>query len=900
MSDSLFQISGVSSGIAWDEIINKIVDVGKKPATQWQTQIDTLEVKKTLYQELQSEFNKLRNTLTKLRLANSYKSKKAEYTGYSANNADPQSIISAKINNNAELTWWDIDVKELARGQRHMSSRFDNMSEVLGVSGSFRIRVGKQYANIEVKSTDTIRDINYSISKAVDQNGKPIAVTAKILDNRIVIESANTGKGNSGDTRGVDFTMTDAVDYYLPHASARDTATGKYIYPPQILELYYEDANVDGTMYRYEYKEGIDFDYIQDTGKIEWKENGARPPKGATFNAIYSEWVPVFRNNSAGLNMDYLPDLFTGAPYDSDVIFVIVADGTEYEHGVDFNIGTDFSGKTYIDWNMGVIPLSNYAVRLGANSGYSYDENVFYMEPTDGVDYGANSVLAKLGFITPGLSNDEWEFTAGSYRNASDAVFEIDGVEVTRSTNTIDDIIANVTLELKGLGQVRMNVVHDLTETTENIQTFVDSYNAVMEWINYYVSQKQDAANRVDETDHLSSILRESKGNTVFGVLHGDQLLWSIKNQLRSRISNPIATLSGSLMSRKVVNPASAMNIRGSFHVYAGGKASRIDIIPGDTLEDIQKKLQDAQDIFSLDGQNTFTSNGNLGLNVVIRDGQLVIEGSKSTTPNPASGNMDVVSTTTFRSKTNAYDYLPYIPVTSSPVNGALKISLGPTVYEEGTDYRIVTQTSAQGVMSSRIEWMSGKSPLPGQSYNVEYTYFANAVSFVPIDGTGPIGSEHGQGISDLSFLDLHQSSSKLALMTLGITTESNDYGKSGYIEFDSEKFLAQMESDPEISGNAMLTFMREMDVYIGNLVDSSQTLVAGQIVTKGRIAGALNSIDSEQSTLNDRITKLERQLEERQTSLYKQYSDMEVAIQKLNAQMSSLTNYLSNMSGNK
>jgi hypothetical protein len=37
MSDSLFQVTGVSSGIAWDEIISKIVESGKKPAAQWQT-----------------------------------------------------------------------------------------------------------------------------------------------------------------------------------------------------------------------------------------------------------------------------------------------------------------------------------------------------------------------------------------------------------------------------------------------------------------------------------------------------------------------------------------------------------------------------------------------------------------------------------------------------------------------------------------------------------------------------------------------------------------------------------------------------------------------------------------------------------------------------------------------
>jgi flagellar hook-associated protein 2 len=158
-------------------------------------------------------------------------------------------------------------------------------------------------------------------------------------------------------------------------------------------------------------------------------------------------------------------------------------------------------------------------------------------------------------------------------------------------------------------------------------------------------------------------------------------------------------------------------------------------------------------------------------------------------------------------------------------------------------------------------------------------------------------GNEISRGLNDLSFLEFHQDASKVSLANMGITTESTEYGKSGYIEFDSEKFLAMMESDPDIASNAMLTFMRDFDTYSGNLVDSSQTLVAGQIVTKGRIAGALNTIDSQQQTLSDRITKLEKQLEEKQTALYKQYSDMEVAIQKLNAQMSSISNYLNNLS---
>jgi flagellar hook-associated protein 2 len=589
--------------------------------------------------------------------------------------------------------------------------------------------------------------------------------------------------------------------------------------------------------------------------------------------------------------MDLLPSGLTTGDYKNAKLEITGSDGTKYVEGTDFQRSTytNASGTTYsvIEWLSSNKPAdgATYTVR-----GVIED------------DYGANSVLAQLGFITAaadGFPVNQWTFTEGSYTNASSAEFEVDGVPITRDTNTIEGLITDVTLELKGLGQVRINIVRDLEETVENMQSFVDAYNTVMEWINFYISEKGDGANPVDETDYLSSLLSESVGNTVFGTLYGDQLLSSIKNQLRSRISNPITTLASSLASRKVAQTTEALNIKSAFYIYTNGKASRIDIDPADSLADIQRKLSTAQNwtaqkVSSASDSSYFNlaaTGGDLGLEVAIRDGQIVIEGPTSTG--------SILDTLT-RSTAASYDYLSFIPITSSPIDGAVSIYSGSTVYEEGIDYKITTEVSkdADGndMMSACVEWLNG-GKRPTSTYNVEYTYNAGAVSYSEISGSGPTTSDLSKGINDLSYLDLHLDSSKLSLASVGITTESTDYGKSGLLEFDSEAFLSMMESDPDIVGNALLSFMRDFDTYIGNLVDSSQTLVAGQIVTKGRIATALNTIDSEQTTLNDRITKLNTQLEEKQTALYKQYSDMEVAIQKLNAQMSSLSSYLANMS---
>jgi flagellar capping protein FliD len=1046
MSD-LFQITGVSSGIAWDEIINKTLEKAKKPAELWKKQIDTLEVKKTLYQELQSEFNKLRNSMTKLRLANAYNAKKAEYTSFENSSVKPENIVTAKIGAQAELTWWDIEVKEIARAQRHTTKRFNSVSDPLGISGAFNVRVGRQFATIKIEPTENLRDINYNLSKAVDQDGNPLALTAKIVDNRIVIESAAAGKNSCADDAvSVPFVMGKGNDYYLPHSSLRDETTGKYVYPQQLLKLQYSEKNVSGTDYNYYYVEGRDFTYDASLGKITWLSTATiKPPQGATFQAIYGEWRESERvdnfvrpdgtpDTTLGLPLpvgygssDILPPLATGKGYKdlaNRKFEILGKDGTEYKQGLDFDVanidiagtlyqvvmwktpGTSITlpdGSTYTTKEPGNAGLnSKYDIRLGAEEDYKYDENVFYLEPTtrqttpvnitagnvpsvtppltsppappgnidylpqnlvalngrieiagsggvkyiEGLDftvstfthnnvtykvvewetpgttkydeygaahtvinptvgatlsvravvsddYSSSSALAQLGFITPGATNDAWKFTDGSAIMATDAKFILDGVEVTRPSNTIDNLITNVTFELRGLGKVRINVVRDLEKTVEDMDAFVESYNKVMEWINYYVSQKQDAANPVNEDDHLSSILQQSKGNTVFGALHGDQLLWSIKDQLRSKISDPINTVSTSLSSRKVPDTSAALNIKGSFFIYIGGKAARVDISASDSMDDIRKKIAEAKNIAAPDG--TTATGGTPGLNVTIRNGQLVIDSAK--TPSQyVSGNMETTSNTMKRDETKTFDYLNFIPVTAPPVNGSLKvISRSGAEYREGIDYKIVTDTDKNNLISSRIEWMGAKAPLPNGLYSVEYTYDPNAVHAAEISGSGPTSSEIAAGMNSLSYLELHQDASKAHLATMGITTEARNNGKSGLIEFDSEKFLTTLGNDPNISATSMVSFMRGFDTYIGNLVDSSQILVAGQPVTKGRIAGALKKIDSEQKTLNDRITKLERELETKQTALYKRYSDMEVAIQKLNAQMSSVANYFSN-----
>jgi flagellar hook-associated protein 2 len=614
------------------------------------------------------------------------------------------------------------------------------------------------------------------------------------------------------------------------------------------------------------------------------------------------------------LDGDSLPTLPSGAKFTSDCTFLITdVNGVTYTGELSsgltgfsgagntndfiiYDAGTAYAHDYRIIWNPNnTQPADNdaFAVSIRSPGNYEYSQNSVFLEE-DGAATNANSVLVKLGFMAETPPNSGvYAIDTTLVKEAQDAKFTFNGVPITRSSNTINAdseegaLIENVSLELMSEGRVVINITQNAAAAVEAMESFVEAYNEVMTWIDEKLAEKYNS-NTVDaEDDYLQSILSEANGSTVFGALHGDQLLWSIKNQLRSMVSNTISTLSTTIRTRKVSFPAEPMNMEGSFYVNSGGKVARIDILSTDSMEDIQRKLRFATNINN--GANGAAPAGaDMDLEVVLENGQLVIK-----RPSATAGTATMQDSLTRGSGSS--EYLSYVPDTSKPVNGLLTVYSGSATntatyveYVQGTDYRISTLENADGVLESKIEWITGgKAPAANSTYSVSYAYDPSAVSFTAIPTT------NSSSLYELDFLDLHYDSGRVQLSSYGLATESIDFGKSGLLEFDSDAFFQAIVDDSSIVSKVMTTFMKTFDSYIGNLVDSSQIQVGGAVITKGRIAAALSNIDTEVSSLQSQIDKLETQLALRQTTLYKQYTNMELAIQKLNAQMSSLTQFL-------
>lgn len=138
-------------------------------------------------------------------------------------------------------------------------------------------------------------------------------------------------------------------------------------------------------------------------------------------------------------------------------------------------------------------------------------------------------------------------------RSAQQAKAIVDGIEVVSDSNTLTGVIAGVTLHLNDVSKVTsadgvkpptydttlMTVAPDTESLKDKINTFVDSYNAVMDWISSGYTE-------FGATQPTEQEIEDGAEKTLSDVLRGDSTVNSVKRQLQNMLSSVVDT-SGSL-----------------------------------------------------------------------------------------------------------------------------------------------------------------------------------------------------------------------------------------------------------------------------------------------------------------------------------------------------------------
>lgn len=110
-------------------------------------------------------------------------------------------------------------------------------------------------------------------------------------------------------------------------------------------------------------------------------------------------------------------------------------------------------------------------------------------------------------------------------KNGQPSILTVNGISMTRNTNTITDVIEGITIETKGRTSdiVKVGVEEDTEQSVETIKSFIEQYNSTLAFINEQLSVGDPSAE-----------------NNKTGSLAGDSSLLRLQTQLRNLLTYPI------------------------------------------------------------------------------------------------------------------------------------------------------------------------------------------------------------------------------------------------------------------------------------------------------------------------------------------------------------------------
>jgi flagellar hook-associated protein 2 len=134
----------------------------------------------------------------------------------------------------------------------------------------------------------------------------------------------------------------------------------------------------------------------------------------------------------------------------------------------------------------------------------------------------------------------------GGYRpknaisSAQDAIISMEGIEIRRPSNNIDDLLPGVTVIPKAPSDrpVRLNIEPDREAVKEAIISLVGNYNRLMAELNV-VTRNDDRV--VQELSYFTAEEQEGMRKRL-GTFSGDSTLNQFKNSIQRAVTNPYAT----------------------------------------------------------------------------------------------------------------------------------------------------------------------------------------------------------------------------------------------------------------------------------------------------------------------------------------------------------------------
>lgn len=355
---------------------------------------------------------------------------------------------------------------------------------------------------------------------------------------------------------------------------------------------------------------------------------------------------------------------------------------------------------------------------------------------------------------------------------AKDAVMEINGVQVTRSTNTIEDVVDGLTFNISGEGASTVKVEQDTGAVAERVQAFVDKFN------------------------ELQGTIRElSSFNTETGegsILTGDSTVRNIQSEMRSVLTSIIPGLENANV-RSLADVGIGTDFRtGELQFNSTRFQQQLKANPEDVtaLFAEQGRASDSQVEFVRSGSNT--APGEYDINVT----SMATRGALSFDMSGAGDALNIAADNSFSFRVDA------------DTEATISIAAG-TYTREGLATALQEQLSANSALKSadrsvQVGFDAGSGELTFTSNKFGST---SNVSLTGIDGTsqtelgiatksgitgadivGTINGRTATGDGQVLYLDNSSNSAAAGLQVRITGGETGSRGSVSFIEGVSER----------------------------------------------------------------------------------------------------------------
>jgi len=479
--------------------------------------------------------------------------------------------------------------------------------------------------------------------------------------------------------------------------------------------------------------------------------------------------------------------------------------------------------------------------RLSISSSQSGTANALRITAADGTGTAITNGTG-LGLLAYDASTGGSSY-ASQTQAAQDANLVVNGVAITKSSNTISDAISGVTLNLlkqqaTGTAPTTISVSRDSSGIIKAAQSMVSSYN--------------------DLAKQLNTLTAYDSSTNTAGTLLGDTAVQSIQQQIRSVMNGVLSSNTYSNLSQLGIT----FQKDGTLALDTGVLQSAVNTNVGAVMAAFGSYGVSTNTSVQFVTSGTSTQPGKYAVNITQPATQGVLTGSTVTVPAVTSSNntfsvsVDGVSSAQLTIPTGTYTGTQLAALLQSQINGDTSLK------NAGSQVSVAYNASGQFVVTSNRY---------GSASNVQFT--SGAAGFFTSFGIQ-------QGVSGVAGLDVAGTIGGLPATGSGQNLTGSSSGASGM------KLL--------VTASAAGTY-GEVDFSTG-FASQLDTALTNLLGTTGPIAAETNGINASITDLESQRTSVQQYLDNMKQNYQTQFAALDTQIAQLKSTQSYLTQQLASL----